>query len=97
MGSWWTNEQGRRAGHEPLCAAPGRPRLLHHQGRAAERRGPLAPVYASTEGFGFLDLVDARLLLKELGAAPADDEGYRSSAPLPPAGPDVTVSPLPTR
>jgi predicted ATPase len=47
-------------------------RLRRDQGRLAEVRDLLAPVYASfTEGFAFPDLVEARALLDELEAAAA--------------------------
>jgi len=56
--------------------------LRRDQGRAAEARDLLAPVYASfTEGFGFPDLVEARALLEELGAAPARAEGHPGTRP----------------
>jgi predicted ATPase len=46
-----------------------------------EARGLLAPVYASfTEGFGFPDLVEARALLEDLGAAPVR-AGEQTSTP----------------
>jgi predicted ATPase len=73
-----------------LRAARDLARLLRDQGRVAEAGALLAPVYASfTEGFGFPDLVEARALLEELGAAPMDDAGrVRGKAP-PSAGPEV--------
>ncbi len=56
-----------------LRAARDLARLRRDQGRVAEARGLLAPVYAAfTEGFTFPDLVEARALLDELGAAPAN-------------------------
>jgi predicted ATPase len=43
-------------------------RLYREQGRRAEARGLLAPVYAwFTEGFGTPDLKEAKALLDELG------------------------------
>ena len=54
-----------------LRAARDFARLRRNQGRVAEARDLLAPVYASfTEGFGFPDLAEACALLDELGAAP---------------------------
>ncbi len=51
-----------------LRAACALARLRREQGRLAEARRLLAPVYQSfTEGFGFPDLVEARALLEELG------------------------------
>src|SRR5687768_16525243 len=50
-----------------LRAARDLARLRRDQGRIAEARDLLAPVYASfTEGFAFPDLVEARALLDEL-------------------------------
>ena len=61
-----------------LRAATSLGRLWRDQGRMAEARNLLAPVYASfTEGFAIPDLVEARALLEELGAAPADGGGQR--------------------
>jgi tetratricopeptide (TPR) repeat protein len=73
-----------------LRAAADLARLLRDQGRVAEARDLLAPVYAAfTEGFAFPDLVEARALLADLGAAPMDDAGrIRGEAP-PSAGPEV--------
>ncbi len=52
-----------------LRAARDLARLRRDQGRLAEARGLLAPVYAAfTEGFASPDLVEARALLEELGA-----------------------------
>ncbi len=65
-----------------------------------ERRDPLAPVYASfTEGFGFPDLVEARALLEELGAAPADGMGRRQEQDevRTPQRPDRSREPAPGR
>src|SRR5918997_2417154 len=69
-----------------LRAARDLARLLRDRGRVAEARDVLAPVYAAfTEGFGFPDLVEARALLDELGAAPAGDTGrVPGGAPSPP-------------
>ncbi len=54
-----------------LRAARDLARLRRDRGRVAEARDLLAPVYAAfTEGFAFPDLVEARALLEELGAAP---------------------------
>ena len=53
-----------------LRAARDLARLLRDRGRVAEAREVLAPVYAAfTEGFGFPDLVEARALLEDSGAA----------------------------
>ncbi len=52
-------------------------------------RGLLAPVYASfTEGFAFPDLVEAKALLDELGAAPADGAQRHKEKVRTPQGPD---------
>jgi predicted ATPase len=65
-------------------------RLLRDRGRTAEARDLLVPVYASfTEGFGFPDLVEARALLEELGAAPMDDAGRVHGEAPPSAGPEL--------
>jgi predicted ATPase len=79
-----------------LRAARDLARLLRGQGRAAEARDLLAPVYARfTEGFGFPDLVEARALLDELGAAPARPGGRSPDAGRPPAGPVRATGPAP--
>ncbi len=50
-----------------LRAATSLARLWRDQGRRAEARGLLAPIYAwFTEGFDTADLVDAKTLLDEL-------------------------------
>jgi predicted ATPase len=73
-------------------------RLLRDQGRVAEARGLLAPVYASfTEGFAFPDLVEARALLEELGPAPADGAERRWEHARTPRGPDRLREPVPSR
>jgi predicted ATPase len=65
-------------------------RLWRDQGRVAEARELLAPVYASfTEGFARPDLTEARVLLEELGAAPANDARRFPGKAPPSAGPDV--------
>jgi predicted ATPase len=70
-------------------------RLLRDQGRGAEVRGLLAPVYAAfTEGFGSPDLVEARALLEELGPAPAGGADPRQEKPQAPAGPDHLRAPV---
>jgi predicted ATPase len=52
-----------------LRAATSLARLLNRQGRIAEARDALAPVYNwFTEGFDTADLKDAKALLEELGA-----------------------------
>ena len=52
-----------------LRAATSLARLWRSQGKQAETRGLLQPVYDwFTEGFGTQDLKDARALLEELGA-----------------------------
>jgi len=72
-----------------LRAASDLARLWRDRGRVSEARELLAPVYASfTEGFAFPDLVEARALLDELGAAPADDAGRVPGGAPSPAGPD---------
>jgi predicted ATPase len=61
-------EQGSR-GYE-LRAAVSLARLRRDHGRHAEARDLLAPVYGwFTEGFGTLDLIEAKELLKELQRA----------------------------
>ena len=53
-----------------LRAAVSLARLRRDQGRHAEARGLLAPVYGwFTEGFGTQDLKEAKALLDELGVA----------------------------
>jgi predicted ATPase len=72
--------------------------LLRDRGRVAEARGLLAPVYASfTEGFAFPDLVGARALLEELGAAPEDYARGSSGAARAPAVPGAAAGPAPDR
>ena len=69
-----------------LRAARDLARLLRERGRAHEARGVLAPVYAGfAEGFGFVDLVEARVLLDELGAAPVAAAGDAAGTAAPPA------------
>ncbi len=73
-------------------------RLWRDQGRLAEARDLLAPVYAAfTEGFGFPDLVEARALLEELGAAPVHYGGRRQEKVRMPRGPDRLREPVPGR
>jgi predicted ATPase len=73
-------------------------RLRREQGRLAEARGLLAPVYAAfTEGFAFPDLVEARALLEDLGAAPADAAGRRQEEVRTSQGPDRLREPAPGR
>jgi predicted ATPase len=81
-----------------LRAARDLARLRRGQGRLAEARGLLAPVYAAfTEGFAFPDLVEAKALLEELGAAPADGAGRRQEEVRMPSGPDRLRDPVPGR
>jgi predicted ATPase len=81
-----------------LRAATGLARLRRDQGRLAEARGLLAPVYASfTEGFAFPDLVEARALLEELGAAPGAGGDRRQEEVRTLAGPDQLREPVPNR
>ena len=81
-----------------LRAARDLARLLRDQGRAAEARDLLAPVYASfTEGFALPDLIEARALLEDLGAAPADGGGRRPEEVRTPQGPDRLREPVPGR
>ena len=57
----------QEAKHRELCAATGLARLWHDQGRRAEARELLAPVYGwFTEGFDLPDLRDAKALLDQL-------------------------------
>ena len=80
-----------------LRAARGLARLRRDQGRVAEARALLAPVYASfTEGFAFPDLVEARALLEDLGAAPADGADRRQERPGCPVARIASASPSPT-
>ena len=59
-------EQGARSFE--LRAATSLARLWRDQGKRAEARALLAPVYAEfTEGFATRDLIDAKALLDELG------------------------------
>ena len=61
-------EQGARS--LELRAATSLARLWRDQGKRAEARDLLAPVYAwFTEGFDTRDLIDAKALLEELGAS----------------------------
>ncbi len=81
-----------------LRAARDLARLRRDQGRVAEARGLLAPVYASfTEGFAFPDLVEAKALLEDLGAAPADGAERRREQARTPSGPDQLREPVPGR
>ena len=81
-----------------LRAARDLARLRRDQGRVAEAGALLVPVYAAfTEGFAFPDLVEAKALLEDLGAAPADaTDRPRGQAPRP-RGPDHLREPLPDR
>jgi class 3 adenylate cyclase/tetratricopeptide (TPR) repeat protein len=59
-----------------LRAATSLARLWRDQGRREEARDVLAPVFAwFTEGFDTLDLIEAKVLLEELGAVPASGPG----------------------
>jgi predicted ATPase len=59
-------EQGARS--YELRAATSLARLLRDQGKRAEARDLLAPVYGwFTEGFDTRDLIEAKALLDELG------------------------------
>jgi predicted ATPase len=81
-----------------LRASAGLARLWSGQGRRAEARALLAPVYASfTEGFAFPDLVEARALLEELGAAPAGGADRRQEEVRTPHGPNRLREPTPDR
>ena len=78
-------EQGARSWE--LRSARDLARLWRDQGRRAEARELLAPVYVSfTEGFALPDLVEARALLEELGAAPAGGGGRRQDEVRMPQG-----------
>jgi predicted ATPase len=73
-------------------------RLLRDRARASDARGLLAPVYAAfTEGFALPDLVEAKALLEELGAAPAYGAGQRQEEARTPRGPDRLREPAPGR
>ena len=81
-----------------LRAARDLARLWRDRGRVAEARDLLAPVYAAfTEGFAFPDLVEARALLEELGAAPAGGTDRRQEEVRMPRGPDRLREPVPGR
>jgi predicted ATPase len=81
-----------------LRAARDLARLRRDQGRKAEARGLLAPVYAAfTEGFASPDLVEARALLEDLGAAPAGGADRRQEEARTPHGPDRLREPVPGR
>jgi len=89
-----TVARGQGAKLLELRAARDLARLRRDQGRKADARGLLAPVYALfTEGFAFPDLVEARALLDELGAAPADGADRRQEARTP-RGPDHPREPV---
>jgi predicted ATPase len=60
--------QRQEAKSRELRAATSLARLLREQGRIAEAREALAPVYWFTEGFDTAELKDAAELLRELGA-----------------------------
>jgi class 3 adenylate cyclase/tetratricopeptide (TPR) repeat protein len=61
-----------------LRAALGLARLLVGQGKKAEARSLLAPIYTwFTEGFETADLREARTVLTELGACPASADARR--------------------
>jgi tetratricopeptide (TPR) repeat protein len=81
-----------------LRATTGLARLRREQGRVAEARALLAPVYASfTEGFAFPDLLEVRALLEDLGAAPADGGGRGQEEVRTTHGPDRLREPAPDR
>jgi predicted ATPase len=81
-----------------LRAARDLARLRRDQGRLAEARGLLAPVYAAfTEGYAFPDLIETRALLEELGATPADGAGRRQEEVRTPQGRDRLLGPVPGR
>jgi predicted ATPase len=88
--------RGQGAGLLELRAARDLARLWRDQGRVAEARGLLAPVYAAfTEGFAFPDLVEARTLLEELGAAPVGGGDRRQEGVRTPQTPDRLREPVP--
>ena len=70
--------------------------LLRDRGRTGEALALLAPVYNSfAEGLGFPDLVEARTLLEELGAALPGHKGRALDQTRPSAGLDApTMSPI---
>ena len=81
-----------------LRAARDLARLRRDQGRAAEAHDLLAPVYAAfTEGFSFPDLIEARALLEDLRAAPADGADWRQEEVRTPQGPHRLREPAPDR
>jgi predicted ATPase len=81
-----------------LRAAAGLARLRRDQGRHREAHALLAPVHGwFTEDVASPDLVEARTLLDELGAAPADGgDRSRGKVRMPP-GPDRLREPMPGR
>jgi predicted ATPase len=81
-----------------LRAACDLARLRREQGRIADARDLLAPIYASfTEGFAFPDLIETRALLEELGATPADGAGRRQEEVRTLQGRDRLLGPVPGR
>jgi len=93
-------ESAERAGDKMfgLRALTSLARLLRDQGRLSEARGLLAPAYASfTEGFALPDLIEARTLLEELGAAPVDGTDRRQEEVRTPQSPDRLHEAVPGR
>lgn len=66
-----------------LRAATSMARLRRQQGRVAEARGLLEPVFRRfTEGSATADLVRAAALIKELGGAPGELSSSESANPV---------------
>jgi predicted ATPase len=81
-----------------LRAARDLARLRRDRGHVAKARGLLAPVYAAfTEGFAFPDLVEAKALLEQLGAAPAHSADRRQEEVRKSDGSDRPREPVPGR
>jgi predicted ATPase len=75
-----TDARQKQAKSLELRATMSMARLWRDQGKRAEARDLLAPIYGwFTEGFGTLDLKEAKRLLDELQHAPATRLGIASS------------------
>ena len=75
-----TDARQKQAKSLELRATMSMARLWRDQGKRAEARDLLAPIYGwFTEGFGTLDLKEAKRLLDESQHAPATQLGIASS------------------